>query len=208
MQDQIDLIKTWLGKGSVNIFGLPMSGKDTLGQRLAANLDAVFLSSGAIFREYQKLGTKISSMDTGHLAPTEQFIEIILPFFKRKELENSPLVLSSIGRWHGEEQHVIDALEDSYHPLKAVLLLNLSESDVHNRYETSRALHDRADRVDDRNLTIFETRLAEFRQKTLPVVEFYRKRGLLIPINADQTRDQVFTETISRLADFAKKNAD
>ena len=44
--DKLAMIKSWLGTGSLNVFGLPMSGKDTVGERLAKDLDAKFLSSG------------------------------------------------------------------------------------------------------------------------------------------------------------------
>ena len=39
MEEKFEKIKEWLGTASVNIFGLPMSGKDTVGMRLAEKLD-------------------------------------------------------------------------------------------------------------------------------------------------------------------------
>ena len=50
MEEKIETIKEWLGTGSINIFGLPMSGKDTQGIKLAETLGAKFLSSGLIIR--------------------------------------------------------------------------------------------------------------------------------------------------------------
>ena len=35
MDQKITLIKNWIGTGSINVFGLPFSGKDTVGVRLA-----------------------------------------------------------------------------------------------------------------------------------------------------------------------------
>ena len=54
MEAKIELIKAWLGTGSINIFGLPMSGKDTQGLKLAEALDAKFLSSGLIIRAMEE----------------------------------------------------------------------------------------------------------------------------------------------------------
>ena len=54
MEERIDTIKKWLGYGSINIFGLPMSGKDTQGVKLAETLNAKFLSSGMIIRAMEK----------------------------------------------------------------------------------------------------------------------------------------------------------
>ena len=45
LNEKLEKIKSWLGTGSLNIFGLPMSGKDTVGMRLAEDLQAKFLSS-------------------------------------------------------------------------------------------------------------------------------------------------------------------
>ena len=54
MEEKIAKIKEWLGTGSINIFGLPMSGKDTVGIRLAEALGARFLSSGIIIRAMEQ----------------------------------------------------------------------------------------------------------------------------------------------------------
>ena len=54
MEEKIETIKEWLGTGSINIFGLPMSGKDTQGIKLAEALGAKFLSSGLIIRAMEK----------------------------------------------------------------------------------------------------------------------------------------------------------
>ena len=54
MENKLSIIKEWLGTGSINIFGLPMSGKDTQGIKLAEILNAKFLSSGMIIRAMEK----------------------------------------------------------------------------------------------------------------------------------------------------------
>ena len=54
MEEKIQKIKEWLGTGSINIFGLPMSGKDTQGIRLAEAIGAKFLSSGMIIRAMEQ----------------------------------------------------------------------------------------------------------------------------------------------------------
>ena len=38
MKEEIQIIKSILKNGSINIFGLPMSGKDTVGMRLAKEI--------------------------------------------------------------------------------------------------------------------------------------------------------------------------
>ena len=80
MEEKIETIKEWLGTGSINIFGLPMSGKDTQGIKLAETLGAKFLSSGLIIRAMEK-ETKNNFSKTGALIPTNLFYEWVLPYF-------------------------------------------------------------------------------------------------------------------------------
>ena len=123
----------------------------------------------------------------------------MLPYFASAELREFPLVLSSIGRWSGEEDQVIEAAARSGHEIKAVVLLNVSEADVENRFEVSKALMDRGAREDDKDIVVFRTRLEEFREKTMPVIFHYKALGLLVSVNGDQTREAVFDEIIDSL---------
>ena len=203
---KIRYIKQWLGTGSVNVFGLPMSGKDTVGMRLAEVLGGKFLSSGLIIRANEEL-TRQHFTDKGDLAPTDVFMDWVLPYFDKPELAEYPLILSSIGRWSGEEDAVMERAEKSGHPIKAVIILNVSEADVMSRWEAVATLKDRGTRYDDSDPEIFQNRINEFRTKTAPVLLHYRSLGLLVEVQADMERDAVFAELINRLYDYAVSHA-
>lgn len=205
MNDKIEVIKKWLGTGSINIFGLPMSGKDTQGIRLAEALNAKFLSSGLIIRAMEK-ETKNHYSEHGALIPTNVFYEWVLPYFERPDLRDYPLILSSIGRWYGEESAVMTSAASAGHDIKAVVLLNISEADVESRFDASKTLGDRGDRKDDKDLATFRTRLEEFRTKTLPVLQHYKNLDLLINVDGDQSRDQVFAELVDKLYEKASES--
>ena len=207
MEQQLKDIKAWLGVGSVNIFGLPMSGKDTVGVRLAENLGAKFLSSGMIIRAMEEeKGVNLSG--EGNLIPSNTFYEWILPYFEREDLWNYPLILSSIGRWAGEEDEVMTVARSSGHTIRAVVELRLSEQDVVERWEAAKLLGDRGLRPDDANPDIFRKRLEEYRNKTLPVLKHYQELGLLISVPANLSRDQVFAKVVEALANFSKRTHD
>jgi len=207
MDERIEIIKKWLGTGSINIFGMPFSGKDTVGIHLAEVLGAKFLSSGLILRAAESEDSQIKDeMAAGQLVNTDKFREIVLPYLEKTELSDFPLVLSSVGRWEGEEISTIDRAEQAGHPIKAVIILNLSETEIRKRWEVSRASQDRGERLDDRNEHILDTRIAEFNEKTRPVIETYQKHGLIVPIDALGTRDEVFSNTIDSLMHFALNN--
>ncbi len=198
MDEKITAIKQWLGTGSINIFGLPMSGKDTQGIKLAETLDAKFLSSGIIIRAMEKQ-SKDKFSEKGNLIPTNVFYEWVLPYFERSDLFKYPLILSSVGRWFGEEDQVMSVAAGAGHEIKAVIVLNISEADVEKRFNEAKILDDRGERADDKDLEVFHNRLKEFREKTLPVIQHYRSLGLLAEINGDQTRDAVFNEIVEKL---------
>lgn len=203
MEDKIASIKRWLSTGSINIFGFPMSGKDTQGVKLAEAVGGKLLSSGIIIRakeaELHKNLTK-----TGALIPTDIFYEWVLPYFEREDLKSYPLILSSIGRWFGEEDTVLETAEKTGHPIKAAILLNISEADVMDRFQKLQILNDRGERQDDKDIAVFQNRLDEFRLKTMPVLEHYKKLGLLINVNGDQSREEVFNEMINKLYEFVQ----
>ena len=204
MEQQLKDIKAWLGVGSVNIFGLPMSGKDTVGVRLAENLGAKFLSSGMIVRAMEKeKGINLSGQ--GSLIPSNTFYEWILPYFEREDLWNYPLILSSIGRWAGEEDEVMAVARSSGHTIRAAVELRLSEQDVVERWEEAKLLGDRGLRPDDANPDIFRKRIEEYRNKTLPVLKHYQELGLLVSVPANLSRDQVFAKVVEALANFSKR---
>ena len=207
MDQRIITIKQWLGTGSINIFGLPFSGKDTIGVRLAELLGAKFLSSGLILRAAESEDKDLlREMSAGNLAPTSKFSSIVLPYLTRADLAEFPLILSSVGRWEGEEYDVISTCDVSGHSIKAVVLLNVSEAEVKNRWTSSKMLQDRGERSDDHDEKILDTRIQEFITKTMPVIETYRKRELLIPVSANADRETVFNNVLNGIYEMALKD--
>lgn len=206
MDAQIQQIKAWLGIGSINLFGLPMSGKDTVGVQLAEKLGAKFLSSGMIVRAMEQ-ATGQDFTGAGKLVPSNVFYDWVLPYFEREELWKYPLILSSIGRWSGEEDEVISVARNSGHTIRAVVALQLSDKDVVERWEAAKLLGDRGLRADDADPQVFQTRINEYHEKTLPVLQHYQELGLLVPVSANGTREQVLANTIQALASFASRTA-
>ena len=209
MNEKIEAIKEWLGKGSIDVFGLPMSGKDTVGIRLAETLGARFLSSGMIIRAMEE-ETGRHYTDGGELAPTDVFYKWVLPYFAREDLKESALILSSVGRWSGEEDEVMKSAADAGHPIKAAVLLNISEADVLVRWEEVQANgvregQETTKREDDKKRFIFQKRIDEFNQKTVPVIKHYQQLGMLVPVKADMSRDEVFNEVIDKLYNFVTR---
>ncbi len=195
---KINEIKIWLGSGSINLFGLPFSGKDTQGEMLANVLGGVLIAGGEILRSYPDQ-TKIEEiMADGNLLPSELYMDIVLPYLSRTELNNKPLILSSVGRMQGEQQIIMESASRSGHPLKAVVLLELSEDTIYKRFEKAQATHDRGEREDDSRV-VLQNRIAKFKEQTLPVIDFYQKNELLIRVDDSKNKEEVELEIIEAL---------
>lgn len=196
----LDKIQKWLGSGAINIFGLPFAGKDTHGHKLASLFDAPLLSSGDVFRASRDILSPedLATLDSGGLPPSDVFLKLFTPYFEKEEFNDRPLILSSVGRWDGEEAGIIEAAERSNHPIKAVVYLHLSEDMVYTRFHKSQETGDRGDREDDEEHKL-ATRIDEFNNKTLPVIEKYRDMGLLIEVNSDAPKSEVLENIIARL---------
>lgn len=192
-------IRNWLGTGSINIFGRPFAGKDTQGRIIAEALGGVLLGGGDILRNSEIPPHVDAALKKGHLAPTDDYVNIVLPYLKREEFAGQPLILSSVGRWIGEEQGVIKALEEAGHQLKAVIYLDLPEDIVLKRWQALEHHDNRGGRYDDTE-EILEKRLNEYREKTLPVLDEYEKLGLLIKIDGHQLPDKVSQDIIDELS--------
>lgn len=202
---KIAAIKTWLGTGSINIFGRPFAGKDTHGRELVALFDGVLLGGGDILRNSEIPEHVAELTRAGKLAPTEEYIKIVLPYLSREEFIGKPLILSSVGRWHGEEEGVLEATKDAGHPVKAVLYLDISEDAVRQRWQKKTHVGERGERHDDTE-EILETRLEEYKEKTLPVIEFYKNDGLLIDIDSTLDKKTVLHNIIDELYKLATQN--
>ena len=84
--------------------------------------------------------------------------------------------------------------------IKAVIHLDLAEEDVRERWKAAKELGDRGIRGDDADPKVFETRIKEFHEKTIPVLNHYYELGALIEVDASGTRDEVFENVLNALS--------
>ena len=99
---------------------------------------------------------------------------------------------------------VIKAAAESGHPIKAVIFLDLTEPEVWRRFEESKIEGDRGKRTDDRQ-EIIKNRLDKYKTRTLPVIDFYRDKNLLIKVNGSLERDEVTNEILKGLLKKSNK---
>jgi adenylate kinase len=198
----ISQVKSWLGTGAINLFGRPFAGKDTQGRVLADLLDGVLLGGGDILRNSVIPPRSQQALHRGELIPIDDYIAIVLPYLSKTEFADKPLILSSVGRWHGEEPGVMGATQTSGHQMKAVIYLDQPEEASWERWRKDQEVKskgDRGDRSDDVE-DILKKRFEEFANKTTPVLDYYRhETDLFIEINADQHAVEVTADILRAL---------
>jgi adenylate kinase family enzyme len=82
--------------------------------------------------------------------------------------------------------------------MKIVISLDLAESVVWRRFEAAKVRQDRGNRTDDQR-DVLTHRLKEFQAKTVPVIEFYRDKGLLLEVDGTLSRLEVTSEILKSL---------
>ena len=204
MNEKIHTVSSWLGPGSINLFGLPFAGKDTQCELLAEALGATIVGSGEILRAQEDNVELQQIMATGTLIPSDMYFNIILPYLQQEALRGKPLVLSSVGRMKGEEEIIVRAADVSEHPIRAVIFLTMPEEEVWQRHDAAEQLHDRGNRADDHgSRDVLQQRINKFNAETMPVIEFYRQQDLLIDIDGTGSREAIAEAIIDALFERA-----
>lgn len=196
--ESIKAISTWLDSGSINLFGLPFAGKDTQAAVLAELFNGVVISSGDVLRHNKNHPRLQEIMAKGEIIPSDLFEEVFLPYLSNPVFEGKPLILSEVGRLRGEDEVIMRATENSGHPQKVVVLLQLPDEEIWNRFEASQEKHDRGARADD-NKGVLQKRLDNYHEKVMPVLDKYRDKGMLIEIDGTLPKEKVTEEILHAL---------
>lgn len=204
-------------RGSLLIFGPPGAGKGTQAGLLSERLGIAHISTGDILREAVAKGTDVglvakSYMERGELVPDEAVIEIAKQ--RLAEVGRSGFILDGFPRTVPQAEALDGALAGLGLPLDGVLSLEAPEEELVRRlsgrrvcvgcsrpYHLDKLPSEQAacqacggrlvQRPDDRPEAV-RNRLRVYREQTAPLVDYYRKRGLLIPIDATGTVEQVY----------------
>lgn len=166
------------------MLGPPGAGKGTQAVRLATHFQCGHVSTGDIFREHVANETPLGRtaqeyMDAGDLVPDEVVIAMVTKRLAEDDCDNG-FVLDGFPRTVGQAEALDEWLESAGTPLDAALFFEIDEEELFRRLAgRSAALH----RSDDREQTI-RHRLEVFAAKTRPLVDHYKRRGLLLPVDS------------------------
>jgi adenylate kinase len=200
------------------LVGAPGSGKGTQAARLHELLNLPHVASGDLFRENLKnqteLGLKAKTyMDRGELVPDDVTIAMVMERLGRPDCANGVLLdgfprtiaqaealdqaLAATGRKIGVVTYIAVPDEALVERLSGRWLCRTCGESYHTLFNPPRrpGVCDKDggelyQRDDDKPETV-SNRLKVYWQQTSPLIDYYRRRGVLVEINGDQAIEAV-----------------
>ena len=169
------------------LLGPPGAGKGTQGQVLCQRLGVPAISTGDMLREAvadgSELGNKVQGiMASGALVDDATMADVVRDRLVKPDAGRGYL-LDGYPRTLPQAETLAGILRDAGQELDAVLLVDVPEDEL-----VRRALL--RGRADDKEEVIRE-RLRVYREKTAPLIGYYRERGLLREIDGNRPIEEV-----------------
>jgi adenylate kinase len=189
------------------VIGAPGSGKGTQAARIAAELKITHIATGDRLRQQVEARTPVgeavaASLKSGDLVPDE----LVLALIKQPMIEagrGRGYVLDGFPRTRRQAEAAYEFASDAGVTLDAVLYLRGAGEQLVARLLQRAGQEGRSD---DKEATI-RHRMEVFERDTLPVVEYYRDRGVLVTIDALQPPDAVTSAIDRELGGFRARLA-
>jgi adenylate kinase len=208
------------------LVGPPGAGKGTQAVNLAAHFSIPHISTGDIFRSNLKEGTPLgveakSYMDRGELVPDEVTNRMVKDRLGKDDVR-SGFLLDGFPRNVFQAEVLRAILSEKQSPLEAALELSVDNGEIIKRLAGRRTCKDcqRAFHVDyepskvegrcdgcggtlyqrdDDKEEVIARRLEVYNEQTAPIIDFYRREGLLVTIPAMGPVDEITQRAINAL---------
>lgn len=184
------------------IFGPPGSGKGTQSVRLAQKFNLTHLSTGDMLRAEIAAGTELGKkmsliMSKGELVPDTVVIEMIAN--KIDSTQGSlGFLFDGFPRTVEQTASLEKMLNEREMKIDSMLVLDVDHDELVKRL-ILRA--DLSGRPDDKDPAVIENRISVYKDKTEPIIDYCRKKGIYNPVNGVGSIDDIF----NRLSDIMKK---
>ncbi len=185
------------------IFGPPGSGKGTQSVRLAEKFNLLHLSTGDMLRAEIAAGTELGNkmsliMSKGELVPDEVVIEMIANKIDQSK-GTAGFLFDGFPRTVAQTVSLEKMLNIRGMKIDQMLVLEVGHDELVKRLIARAELSGRAD---DKDPAVIENRIGVYKEKTEPIIDYCRERGLYQPVNGMGSIDDIFkrlSELMSKL---------
>ena len=211
---------------TIVLLGPPGAGKGTQAQIISARLGLPHISSGDTFRENMKNQTELGILakvyiDRGELVPDDVTIAMIRERLSRPDCQPGAL-LDGFPRTPQQADALAGILSELDGHVAAVPYINVSEAVLverltgrwtcrasghvfHEKFNppklVGRCDHDGSDlyqREDDKAETV-SRRIRVYFEQTMPLIDYYRRKGVLVEVDGAQSIDQVSADLLAAM---------
>jgi adenylate kinase len=208
------------------LLGAPGSGKGTQARKLMADRNFPQISTGDMLRDAVAAGTRFgqrarATMDAGRLVSDDIVLGIIRERLAEPDAADG-FILDGFPRTERQALDLADLLDELGTPLDAAVLMDV-DFDILMKRLTGRRTCSRTGKLlnvyfspreeleavtaaggellrrEDDNEETIRNRLEVYRRQTEPVIDFYRRRGLLRTVDANGTVDEVYARFLGAL---------
>jgi adenylate kinase len=201
------------------LLGPPGSGKGTQGERLQEDFRLPYYATGDILRAAVKEGTEVGKqaeeyMGRGDLVPDEVIIGVIAERLQDEEAADG-FILDGFPRTVPQAEALDSKMKELRREITAVILIDVPEDEVLRRLGGRRTCEKNPGHIyhlefdppkeegvcdidgakltvrDDDRPEVIRNRLAQYREKTEPLIDYYEDRGILQPVNGELPPDEV-----------------
>lgn len=179
---------------NIALFGPPGAGKGTQSELLIEKYKLFYISTGDILRkelaEKSKLGLEAKNIiASGELVSDEIIVQIIEKTIKENQ-ESSGFLFDGFPRTYVQAYILSGLMIKLNTSLNCLISLEVDEEDSVTRLLERGKTSGRS----DDNEEVIRNRLKEYYDKTLPVLQFYKDRGIYFPIKGDNSIEKVSSD--------------
>ncbi|MDR1941928.1 MAG: adenylate kinase [Endomicrobium sp.] len=203
------------------LFGPPGAGKGTQAKKIVEKFSIVHLSTGDMFREAKKSDKTISAlMESGKLISDEIVVDMVRKRLQKDDVKKG-FLLDGFPRTLNQAQALDAMLKAENIKLDAVFFIDIAHEDAVKRIAGRRVcscgasyhIHflapknaDKCDlcnsqliqRADDKEETVKE-RLKVYDAQTKPLIEYYKKSGIMVDIDGARDEKEVFEQIAAKI---------
>ncbi len=210
------------------MLGAPGAGKGTQAKQIADKYGIPHISTGDIFRANIKNGTELGKkakeyMDQGALVPDELTCDLVMDRIAQDDAKNG-FVLDGFPRTIPQAEALTAALEKIGQKMDFAIDVDVPDENIVNRMSGRRAclncgatyhivsippkqegICDRCGseivlRDDDKPETV-QKRLTVYHEQTQPLIDYYKKQGILQSVDGTVPMDEVFRSIVAILGE-------